>query len=174
MRSSDTDDKLNGTTFIDTTITRFTRAEWDLLVRLPGMVVVAATSEAADDSRQMIEALAGLDAVAAGRGWANSLVRQVVGTIYAEPEMDSAATRADHSPIDPLTGVATVLATCRQAAVILALRATAAERIAYERWLASIAFRVSDASAGVAGLGTNTTHAVTERRFVAELAAAFR
>ena len=57
MRSSDTDANESGSLFIDTTITRYTRAEWDLLVRLPGRMVAAATSDDSGGAEQsMIEA----------------------------------------------------------------------------------------------------------------------
>ena len=51
----------------------FRRAEWELLVRLPGRVVVAATSAHVDPARRttVAEGLAGIDAIAAGRASAS-------------------------------------------------------------------------------------------------------
>src|SRR5437762_13482060 len=67
----------------------FRRAEWELLVKLPGRVVVAATSAQADPPwRTVAEGLAGLDAIAAGRASASRLVRDVVTAIYAETQDD--------------------------------------------------------------------------------------
>src|SRR5439155_14251425 len=67
----------------------FRRAEWDLLVKLPGRVVVAATSAQADPARRTVaEGLAGIDAIAAGRASASRLVREIVAAIYDEPDDD--------------------------------------------------------------------------------------
>ena len=175
MRSSDTDANQFGTLFIDTTITRYTRAEWDLLVRLPGRMVAAATSE--DDAgaqQSMIEALAGLNAIAAGRGSANALVRQVVGTIYAEPDIDSPSTRGAGGA-DESAGFLAIVAACRQAAAILAKHGSRADRLAYEKWLESIATGVCDAVSPLTGdIGTIMMRMATERYLLAELADAFR
>jgi hypothetical protein len=149
--------------------TMFPSAEWDLLVSLPGQVVVAATSADADGSRRSVAAaLAGLDAIAAGRGSSNALVREVVGTIYSErgvgPTVFGATDRA--------TGLAQVLVACRQAAAALAEHGTAEDRAAYEQWLESIAFRVCDVNnpAGTSGAGGPDA---TERRFLSDLTDAF-
>lgn len=174
MRSSDTNADRFDTVFIDTTITRYTRAEWDLLVQLPGRMVVAATSdEAASAGQTVIEAVAGLNAIAAGRGSPNALVRQVVGTIYAELDFDSPASR-DVGVADDMTGLAPIIAACRQAAAILADHASAADRLAYEKWLESIAIVVCDAFPVTGDLGATMTRVATERYLLAELADAFR
>jgi hypothetical protein len=180
MRSTDTD-----ATFLDTTITRFTRAEWDLLVRLPGQVVVAATADPDGTPGSMAEAIAGLDAVAAGRGSTNALVRQVVGTIYAEPDSESSVAEGGFgSAADRTSRFVEVLVACRHAAAVLAAHGSAADRLAYERWLTSIAFRVcppadrpdgSTASGSTASGGTPCGATVSlEQRFLAALATAFR
>lgn len=174
MRSSDTDANQFGTLFIDTTITRYTRAEWDLLVRLPGRMVAAATSDDSAGAQQsMIEALAGLNAIAAGRGSANALVRQVVGTIYAEPDIDSPATRPVGAA-DDSAGFADILAACRRAAAILADHGSDADRLAYEKWLESIAIGVCDASPLTGDIGMTMMRMATERYLLTELADAFR
>jgi hypothetical protein len=174
MRSSDTDANQFGTLFIDTTITRYTRAEWDLLVRLPGRMVAAATSDETAGARQsVIEALAGLNAIAAGRGSPNALVRQVVGTIYAEVDLDSPSTR-DVDTADGTARFAPILAACRQAAAILADHGNEADRLAYETWLESIAIGVCDASPMTGDVGATMMRVATERYLLAELADAFR
>lgn len=174
MRSSDTDANQFGTLFIDTTITRYTRAEWDLLVRLPGRMVAAATSDETFGARQsVIEALAGLNAIAAGRGSPNALVRQVVGTIYAELDLDSPSTR-NVANADETVSLAPILAACRQAAAILADHGSDADRLAYEKWLESIAIGVCDASPMTGDVGATMMRVATERYLLAELEDAFR
>src|SRR5262249_31368691 len=65
----------------------FSREEWDLLVRLPGRVVIAATSAEPDSPHHSVaEGLAGIDAIAAGRNSASTFVRGVVSAIYAEQD----------------------------------------------------------------------------------------
>jgi hypothetical protein len=114
---------------IDTT---FTRAEWTLLVRLPGQVVAAATVAGQDRGTATVaQALAGLDAIAAGRGSSNALVRRVVGAIYAERDAEAGA----------VAGRAAVVDGCRRAAGILAAR-SADDRDAYRDWVLSAAERV--------------------------------
>jgi len=148
--------------------TQFPRAEWDLLVSLPGQVVVAATSADADGSRRSVaEALAGLDAIAAGRGSPNALVREVVGAIYSERGVDPTVFGAT----DRATGLAQVVDACRQASTSLAEHGSVEDRAAYEQWLQSIAFRVCDADS-VDSSGPSGPDA-TERRFLNDLADAF-
>lgn len=174
MHSSHTDANRVGTVFIDTTITQYTQAEWDLLVHLPGrMVAVATSDETASAGQSVTEAVAGLNAIAAGRGSPNALVRQVVGTIYAELDFDSPASR-DGGVADDMTSLVPLLASCRQAAAILAEHASEADRLAYEKWLESIAIVVCDAFPMTGDLGATITHAATERYLLAELADAFR
>jgi hypothetical protein len=118
---------------IDTT---FTRAEWALLVRVPGQVVAAATTAGQDQGAGTVaQALAGLDAIAAGRGSSNALVRRVVGAIYAERDADAGA----------VAGREAVLDACRQAAGILAVRSPG-DRDAYRDWVMSAAERVCRAA----------------------------
>jgi hypothetical protein len=151
----------------------YRRDEWELLVRLPGRVVVAATSAEADTARRTVaEGLAGIDAIAAGRASASRLVREVVAAIYAE-------TGDEESPVaeefhDRPAGITEVLAACREAGRLLAERADRADRDAYRHWLEAIAARVCQASrtGGVLGMGGPLVSAA-EQRFLAELGAAF-
>jgi hypothetical protein len=149
----------------------FTRAEWDLLTRLPGQVVVAATSAEADSpSRTVAEGLAGIDAIAAGLDSPNALVHRVVGTIYAAPD-DGSPTAEEFT--DRAAGLASVIATCRTAAAVLAARCTPDDAVAYAGWLRSIAERVCSASrsGGLLGVG-GAQVSPAEEAFLADLSAA--
>jgi hypothetical protein len=150
----------------------FSREEWDLLVTLPGRVVVAATSAEPDTARHTVtEGLAGLDAIAAGRASANRLVRTVVAEIYHEAERDEPVGEEFN---DPAAGIADVLGTCRSAARVLAGRVSREDADAYRHWLESIAARVCHASrtGGLFGFGGYLT-SPAERKFLADLGAAF-
>jgi hypothetical protein len=149
----------------------FGRDEWDLLVKLPGRVVVAATSAEPDTSRRTVsEGLVGIDAIAAGRASASRLVRNVVGAIYEEADDDPPA--AEEFP-DRAAGIADVLDACRLAAGVLVDRVAREDVDAYRHWIESIATRVCQASrtGGVLGFG-GTPVTPAERRFLADLAAA--
>jgi hypothetical protein len=145
--------------------------EWELLVRLPGRVVVAATSAEADSPRRTVsEGLAGIEAIAAGRDSASGLVRGVVAEIYHETDTPPAAEEYR----DPAAGIADVLATCRAAADVLAVRANREDADAYRHWIEAIATRVCHAAKGgdLLGFGGPPVSAA-EWHFLAELAAAF-
>src|SRR5262249_25992390 len=151
----------------------FSGDEWELLVRLPGRVVVAATSAQPDTARRTVaEGLAGIDAIAAGRASASRLVRDVVAAIYAETGDDEPPAAGEFH--DPAGGIAGVLAGCRQAARLLAARAGREDRDAYRHWLEAIAARVCRAArtGGVLGLGGQLV-SPAEQRFLAQLGAAF-
>jgi hypothetical protein len=150
----------------------FTRDEWDLLVKLPGRVVVAATSAARDTARHTVsEGLAGIDAIAAGRASASRLVRDVVSSIYDEVAEDAPVAEEFH---DPESGIAEVLADCRAAARILADRAGIEDADAYRHWLESIAARVCQAArtGGRLGFGGPLINPA-ERQFLINMGAAF-
>jgi hypothetical protein len=153
------------------TVTPFTRAEWDRLVKLPGRVVVAATSAQADSARHTVhEGLAGIDAIAAGRASASRLVRDIVVAIYHEPDEDRPVAEEFQ---DRAAGIAAVLAECRDAGRLLAERVDRADADAYWHWLVAIATRVCHAarSGGLLGIG-GAAVSPDERRFLAELEAA--
>ena len=153
------------------TVTPFTRAEWDRLVKLPGRVVVAATSAQADSARHTVhEGLAGIDAIAAGRASASRLVRDVVAAIYHEPDEDRPVAEEFQ---DRAAGIAGVLADCRAAGRLLAERADRADGDAYRHWLLAIATRVCRAArtGGLLGIG-GAAISPDERRFLNELEAA--
>ena len=76
------------------TVTPFTRAEWERLVKLPGRVVVAATSAQADSARHTVhEGLAGIDAIAAGRASASRLTMKPTWSMWAVSSPESRSPR---------------------------------------------------------------------------------
>ena len=153
------------------TATPFTRAEWERLVTLPGRVVVAATSAQVDSARHtVLEGLAGIDAIAAGRASVSRLVRDVVAAIYHEPDDDRPAAEEF---LDRAAGIAAVLADCRSAGRLLTERVDRTDADAYRRWLVAIATRVCHAArtGGLLGVG-GAAISPAERRFLAELTAA--
>ncbi|SCL18388.1 hypothetical protein GA0070624_1517 [Micromonospora rhizosphaerae] len=118
----------------------YSAAEWDLLTDLPGRVLVAAASPGPGrPSRGVAAGLAGLDAVAAGRGFDSDLVRAVVAAIYARH--DGASARYER-----LTDMVDLLAACRAAVRVLQRRADPADSAAYRQWVESVAARVCRAS----------------------------
>ena len=149
----------------------FPAGEWDLLVRLPGRVLVAATSAEPDGARQTVaEGLAGIEAIAAGRASPSRLVREVVAAMYAERDEDAPVAEEF---IDAPTEIAGVLAECRAAGRTLADRVPAPDAAAYRGWLLAIAGTVC-AAAGTGGLfgpGGEPVSAA-EQRFLDELATA--
>jgi hypothetical protein len=96
----------------------------------------------------------------------------VVAAIYAETGDDepSAAEEFHHRA----GGIAGVLAGCREAARLLAARASREDCDAYRHWLEAIAARVCQAArtGGVLGLGGYLV-SPAEQRFLAALGAAF-
>jgi hypothetical protein len=149
----------------------FQPEEWELLIRLPAQVMIAATSAEADSARRTVaEGLAGLDAIAAGRAFDSDLVRAVVAAIYAEQDMEAPAAQEF---ADRPEGIAEVLGNCRMAAGVLSGRADPADSAAYRQWLQSIAARVCEAArtGGVLGLGGDVL-STAEREFLDDLAIA--
>ncbi len=149
----------------------FRRTEWDLLVKLPGRVVVAATSVHPDSTRRTVaEGLAGIGAIAAGRASASRLVRDVVAAIYDESDDDRPGAEEFR---DRTAGVEAVLDSCRAAGRLLTERAGRLEADAYRHWLVAIATRVCHAArtGGLLSLGGAALSPV-EQRFLTELAAA--
>ncbi|MEU2612498.1 hypothetical protein ABZ570_13105 [Micromonospora sp. NPDC007271] len=136
----------------------YSAAEWDLLTELPGRVLVAAASPGPGrPPRGVAAGLAGLDAVAAGRGFDSDLVRAVVSAIYARHD---GATERD----DQLTDMVDLLAACRAAVRVLRRRADPADSAAYRQWVESVAARVC--RAGEAGWSP------ADRRFLDRLGGA--
>ncbi|MGI5247090.1 hypothetical protein [Dactylosporangium sp. CA-139066] len=106
------------------------RPEWDLLVRLPRAVLVAAC---AGDER--VDAVAGVEAIAAGQRSRALLVRGVVAAIFAEQLTDN---DIDATAAEP----GAVIADCGFAARLLAERLGVDIALAYGEWLMDIAASV--------------------------------
>ncbi|MEV0713077.1 hypothetical protein [Asanoa sp. NPDC050611] len=147
--------------FPNVAIDVFTAHQWELLVRLPGRVIVGATqaatraaARAGGPGRNVRDGLAGLEAMAAGRAFDSDLVRAVVAAVYAE-RLPNASTRPRRDLLDE----------CRDALRILDDRADPADSAAYRQWLQSIAARVCTGGRGpaVGQLGPG------DRRFLADL-----
>ncbi|SDY04812.1 hypothetical protein SAMN05444365_101492 [Micromonospora pattaloongensis] len=148
----------------------FSAPEWELLVRLPGRVIVSATSLELDrPGRTVAEGIAGVAAIAAGRAFDSDLVRAVVAAIYAESDGDG-PTGAAGVPTD---GRADLLASCREAARVLARRADPADSAAYRQWVQSIAARgfAAGRSGPLSSVGGARAGAA-QRQFLNELGAA--
>jgi hypothetical protein len=142
----------------------FSQPEWELLVRLPGRVLVAAAGTDDGRPRQAVaEGLAGIEAIAAGRASPSALVRDIVSAIYAETDERSAAEFAD------TTGVAAVLDECRAAGRLLVDRSPVADAAAYRRWVTGIAATVCAARTGRGSGFARMPVSVTQQALLAEL-----
>jgi hypothetical protein len=130
------------------------RHEWDQLVRLPRSVLVVAS--AGDDA---VDAVAGVEAIAAGQRSRALLVRGVVAAIFAEQVTDI-------GPADR----AGVLAAVGAAARLLAERFGPDVAAAYGEWLMEVAASVGRTAwqPGVISLGGVDVH-VAERQLVNEI-----
>jgi hypothetical protein len=117
--------------------------DWQLLVRLPGRVIVAVSSGPENPARAVAEGLAGLDGIAAGRAFDSELVRAVVAAIYAESDDGHSAPVRSH-PADG--GLTDLLRSCRAAVQVLARHADPADSAAYRQWVQSVAARVCRAA----------------------------
>ncbi|MFI5840719.1 hypothetical protein ACIA8K_13515 [Catenuloplanes sp. NPDC051500] len=143
-------------------------AQWMLLVRLPGRVVIAATSAEHDSpGRTVAEGLAGLAAIAAGRASDSDLVRAVVSEVYAETDGDGPDAEEF---TDREAGLAAVLSAAREAARVLAEHADPADSAAYRQWIQAIAAKVCAASRSGHFAGPKISP--DERRFLTGLGAA--
>ncbi|MEV6923467.1 hypothetical protein AB0M46_02980 [Dactylosporangium sp. NPDC051485] len=131
------------------------RPEWDLLVRLPRSVLVAAC---AGDDR--VDAVAGVEAIAAGQRSRALLVRGVVAAIFAEQLTDNDIDATSARP-------AAVLADCGYAVRLLVERLGPDVALAYGEWLMDIAASVGRTAweAGRIRLG-GVEIPLAERRFV--------
>jgi len=152
------------------------RQEWELLVRLPRRVLVAATSAERDSGKHTVaEGLAGIESIAAGRVSGSRFVRQVVAAIYAEEDAADDEPPAAEVFRDPAAGIAAVLEEARAAARVLNDRMPLTDVQAYGHWLLSIATSVCEAarSGGFLGLG-GVVISPAEQRFLDDLREALR
>ena len=130
------------------------RHEWDRLVRLPRDVLVVAS--AGDDE---VDAVAGVEAIAAGQRSRALLVRCVVAAIFAEQVTDVGPTDRDG-----------ILAECGAAVRLLLERFGPDVAAAYGEWLMDVAASVGRKAwrPGVIRLGGIDVH-VAERQLVNEI-----
>ncbi len=149
----------------------FSAAEWNLLVRLPRWVVLAASNAHLEGRlARNAEDEVGLLAVAQGRQTGNAFVAEIAETLtysYDKPGTDPAAVP---SFADRAAGIATVLDRARAAVALLAAKADPADLAAYRRWVYSVASKVARASrsGGVFGVGSDRV-SKAERRFLDQL-----
>lgn len=116
-------------------------ADWRLLVRLPGRVLTVALADQVDDPGVRVHAaIAGLEAIAAGRLFDSELVRAVATAIYAEVGAPGRAPAG--SGVDHATDRAAALGACRTAVEVLG-RADPADSAAYRQWVQSVAARTA-------------------------------
>lgn len=136
---------------------QFSTAEWEQLVQLPARVIAAAASLHAPTDEDRLATLA---ALAAGRIHDSELLRAIVARIYRATEEDAAVVSSEATQ-------SSVLAACREASRLLALRADPADAAAYRQWLQSLVARCF-------GLTRGTSRALTpgQRDFLDQLAAA--
>ena len=130
-----------------TALGSFTLAERDLLVRLPRWIVGAASAVQPDNAtRTHRELEAGFLAVANGRLAGDPFLTEVAN--------GSLAIFDEEGPVDT-AGVDAVLEKAGDAWRLLRARVTAAEAVAYARWLLDITDEVINAarSDGVLGVG---------------------
>ncbi|GAA1562017.1 hypothetical protein GCM10009827_099320 [Dactylosporangium maewongense] len=132
------------------------RHEWDRLVRLPRHVLVVASAGDAN-----VDAVAGVEAIAAGQRSRALLVRGVVAAIFAEHEQVTGTEPLDREG---------VLAECGAAVRMLAARLGADVALAYGEWLMDVAASVGRTAwrPGVIRLG-GVEILLAEREFVNEI-----
>lgn len=145
--------------------------DWRLLIRLPATVMLATITARQDAApRTVTEGLAGLDAIAAGRGSDSDLVRAVVAAIYAERSDGDGGGAPGPGEADR---VRQALADCRRAAEVLRANVDEGDAVAYRDWLHQVAERVSraDRSGGVLGVPAERVDAGS-RQFLHDLSVA--
>lgn len=150
----------------------YSAEEWDLLVELPELVVIAATSAEPDGMRRTVdEGLAGDRGIEAGRRSDSPLVRRIAAELWSDDEEGSGPAAVEFN--DRAAGLADTLDKARRANALLAGSATPADAAAYRGWLLGIAEQVCGAarSGGFLGIGGETV-SPAERAFLTDLDAA--
>jgi len=147
----------------------FDRDEWELLVTLPRRVLLTAAAAEEADGQGSAQGIAGIEAMAAGLASPSALVREVVGSIYAESHHEPPELLGDGDA----TAVQT-LAACRYASELLGARCDEADADAYRAWLTHIAAVVSGVAHGMAGTGASGRVGLVESRFLYALGGVLR
>jgi hypothetical protein len=141
----------------------FDRDEWELLVTLPRRVLIAASATGSPSSEPSVnEGLAGIEAIASGRGSASRLVREIVAAIYAESYHVTPSGRDDEAAD---RDVLQTLAACRYASEVVAQRCGVRDAAAYRTWLHHIAAAVAGAMPAAA-VPVGARSGVAEGRFL--------
>lgn len=150
-------------------------AEWNLLVELPELVAIAATSAEADTARRTVdEGLAADRGIEAGRHSDSALVRAVADELWTDDEPPGGEPKPTAIEFNERRkGLAETLDKARHAAAEMAGRATPEDAAAYRDWLLDIAQQVCEAAKTGGFLGIGGVQ-VTEReqRFLTDLKAA--
>lgn len=146
----------------------FSRAEWEMVARLPRRVLVAAISAEPDRALHTVaEGHAGIESIAAGRTSDSPLIRLVALTNFEEREaaVDDPTTALEF--VDRSAGIAVVLAECHRVAEILADRVSPDEAREYAIWLLGLANSVCAAARTDGELGLGGVHVSSaEREFL--------
>ncbi|HEY3505684.1 MAG TPA: hypothetical protein VGN37_23215 [Actinocatenispora sp.] len=151
--------------------TDYSPNEWQLLVELPELVVIAATSAEPDGMRRTVdEGLAGDRGIESGRHSDSPLVRRVAAELWTDDDTGSPQPTAVEFN-DRAKGLTDTLAKVRRAAALLAEKAAPADAHAYAQWLTGIAESVCGAakSGGFLGIGGEAV-SPAEQRFLGSLA----
>ncbi|GAA3517053.1 hypothetical protein [Actinocatenispora rupis] len=153
-----------------TRTTDYTPSEWRLLVELPELVVIAATSAEADGMRRTVdEGMAGDRGIESGTHSDSPLVRKVAAELWTDDDTGTPQPTAVEFN-DRAKGLADTLAKARRAATVLAAKAAPADARAYTEWVSRIAEVVCGAakSGGFLGIGGESV-SPAERRFLTSL-----
>lgn len=147
--------------------------EWELLIRLPAKIMIAASAAEPDNERKTVdEGLAGINAIAAGASSDSDLVKATVAAIYAEADPDPPTSKEFDDPVGAMTEV---FVSCRAASLVLDSRASRADGQAYRQWVESIADRVCGAAKSGGALRPEATSlSAAEQEFLHQLAEALR
>ena len=151
--------------------TGYSTAEWELLVELPELVAIAATSAEADGMRRTVdEGLAADRAIEAGRHSDSPLVRRVAAELWTDDDTGDEPRPTAIEFNNRRAGLADTLAKARRVAMVLGNKAAPADADAYRGWMLAIAREVCAAarSGGFLGLGGEQI-SPAERDFLAEL-----
>ena len=154
--------------------TGYSTDEWELLVELPELVSIAATSAEADGMRRTVEeGLAADRAIEAGRHSDSPLVRRVAAELWTDDDTGDEPRPTAIEFNDRRAGLADTLVKARRVALVLENRAAPADAAAYQEWMLAIGREVCAAtrSGGFLGLGGEQI-SPAERAFLAELAEA--
>lgn len=149
--------------------TSYSDQDWQVLVELPGLVAIAATSAEPDGMRRTVdEGLAGDRAIRAGLHSDSPLVRAVAARACAADSDEPRPAAVEFN--DRQRGLADVVARAHRAAGLVGGGSTPHDAHAYRGWVLDIAQQVCAAArtGGFLGLG-GVAVSDAERDFLADL-----